>query len=83
MDGIGCNEDCADCTVKYPSRFQNRYPEAAVWKVKPFISHILITTGKSDWTEKIEHAKGSMMEAFKNNSWEPKNGVWVPETPTL
>lgn len=74
VDGEDCDQDCANCTIRYPSRFKIDEERQLYGKVKPVTNHVLIATGKSDWVSKVENEKGSLMEAFKNSS-QPRGEV--------
>ncbi|KGO74603.1 hypothetical protein PITC_002480 [Penicillium italicum] len=64
-DGPECLQDCADCTVKYPSKVRVDTSKPLYGDVKEFHAHILVATGQSDWKEKhVENMKGSLMEAL-------------------
>ncbi|KAK2775002.1 hypothetical protein FQN53_003351 [Emmonsiellopsis sp. PD_33] len=74
VDGPDCDKDCADCTIKYPSRFKVNTIKEMYGGVKPFAKHVLVATGKSDWAEKVHREEGSLMEAFKQGPFEAKDG---------
>ncbi|EEH41031.1 sucrase/ferredoxin domain-containing protein [Paracoccidioides lutzii Pb01] len=74
IDGLDCNQDCADCTIKYPSRFKINTDRELYGSIKPFVKHVLVATGKADWAEKVENEQGSVMEGFKNGSFKPRTG---------
>ena len=42
---------------------------------KPYATHMIIATGKSDWVRDVEDEKGSVMEAVRDCGVKPKNGV--------
>ncbi|EER25557.1 hypothetical protein CPC735_066570 [Coccidioides posadasii C735 delta SOWgp] len=73
-DGPDCTRDCADCTIKYPSRFMTEDQRRLYGKVKPFATHVLVATGKSDWVPKVENMQGTLMEAFASTSRQTKQG---------
>ncbi|OAX85481.1 hypothetical protein ACJ72_00160 [Emergomyces africanus] len=74
LDGSDCDKDCADCTIKFPSRFKVNSDRELYGSIKPFVKHALVATGKADWAPKVENEVGSLMEAFKKGSFKPKNG---------
>ncbi|KJF61185.1 sucrase/ferredoxin domain-containing protein [Coccidioides immitis RS] len=74
-DGPDCTRDCADCTIKYPSRFMTENQRRLYGKVKPFATHVLVATGKSDWVPKVENMQGTLMEAFASTSRQTEQGV--------
>lgn len=76
-DGDGCDNDCASCTIRYPSRFKVDEGRKLYGTVKPVTNHVLVATGKSDWIAKVENEKGSLMEAF-SGSTQPEGEVSVP-----
>ena len=73
-DGEDCLKDCSDCTVKCPSNVKIDTVRPLYGHIKQFHTHALVATGKNDWIEKVEHEKGSLMEAFKSVGGS-KNGV--------
>ncbi|KMU86882.1 FMI1 protein [Coccidioides immitis H538.4] len=73
-DGPDCTRDCADCTIKYPSRFMTDNQRRLYGKVKPFATHVLVATGKSDWVPKVENMQGTLMEAFASTSRQTEQG---------
>ncbi|OJD13634.1 hypothetical protein AJ78_05915 [Emergomyces pasteurianus Ep9510] len=74
FDGPDCDKDCADCTIKFPSRFKVNSDRELYGSIKPFVKHVLVATGKADWAPKVENEVGSLMEGFKNGSFKPKQG---------
>lgn len=74
-DGADCLKDCADCTTQFPSKVKVENSRPLYGHIKAFNSHVLIATGKSDWKEKVEHEKGSLMEAFDQTSAKSTLGV--------
>ena len=74
-DGPDCHRDCADCTVRYPWNFKINTERQIYGSVKPFGTHVLVATGKTDWIPKVEKEKGSLMEAFKQRGAKGKDGV--------
>ncbi|KAJ5970768.1 uncharacterized protein N7479_000686 [Penicillium vulpinum] len=64
-DGAECLKDCADCTVKFPSKVKVDEFRPLYGQIKEFHAHVLVATGESDWKEKnVEDVPGSLMEAF-------------------
>ncbi|KAJ5306159.1 hypothetical protein N7508_005174 [Penicillium antarcticum] len=63
-DGPECLKDCADCTVQFPSKVKVDNLRPLYGHIKSFHSHVLVATGRSDWKEKVEQEKGTLMEAF-------------------
>ncbi|EEH50428.2 uncharacterized protein PADG_06507 [Paracoccidioides brasiliensis Pb18] len=73
IDGLDCNQDCADCTIKYSSRFKINTDRELYGSIKPFVKHVLVATGKADWAEKVENEQGSrMMVSASNMSIDPE-----------
>lgn len=75
QDGPNCKLDCADCTVHFPSKVKVENSRVLYGHIKEFHTHVLVATGKSDWTERVENEKGSLMEAFDTSSNKSKHGV--------
>ncbi|KAJ9314755.1 hypothetical protein DTO271D3_5001 [Paecilomyces variotii] len=73
-DGPDCTKDCADCTVRYPSKFKVETSRQLYGHIKPFTTHLLVATGKDDWAEKVERERGSLMEALHDSSATDKYG---------
>ncbi|PWY87977.1 sucrase/ferredoxin domain protein [Aspergillus sclerotioniger CBS 115572] len=67
-DGPDCKMDCADCTVQFPSKVKVETSRPLYGHIKEFHTHVLVATGKSDWTERVENEKGSLMEAFDESN---------------
>ncbi|KAL5359766.1 Sucrase/ferredoxin-like-domain-containing protein [Aspergillus floccosus] len=74
QDGPDCQSDCADCTVHFPSKVKIETSRPLYGHIKQFSTHVLVATGRSDWTQKVEHEKGSLMEAFDSSSVKSKQG---------
>lgn len=74
-DGPDCQKDCADCTVKFPSKLKIETLAPLYGRIKPFGAHILIATASSDWEPKIQEVKGSLAQAFDVNSSVSNQGV--------
>ncbi|KAB8228383.1 hypothetical protein ETB97_012781 [Aspergillus alliaceus] len=73
-DGPDCKLDCADCTVHFPSKVKIEDSRPLYGHIKEFHAHVLVATGKSDWVERVENEKGSLMEAFDSSSNQSKHG---------
>ncbi|KAJ5111238.1 hypothetical protein N7532_001773 [Penicillium argentinense] len=67
-DGADCLKDCADCTTHFPSKVKVENSRPLYGHIKAFNAHVLVATGQSDWKEKVEQEKGSLMEAFDKPS---------------
>lgn len=72
-DGPDCSNDCADCTINFPSKVKVESSRPLYGHIKEFHSHVLVATGRSDWKEKVEKESGSLMEAF--DSAKSEHGV--------
>jgi hypothetical protein len=72
-DGPDCKQDCADCTVEFPSKVKIESLTPLYGHIKRFDTHVLVATGKSDWVERATQEKGSLMEAL--DSVKPRQGV--------
>ncbi|KAL2835035.1 Sucrase/ferredoxin-like-domain-containing protein [Aspergillus cavernicola] len=66
-DGPDCLKDCADCTVHYPAKMKIEKVAPLYGYIKEFHTHVLVATGQSDWKEKVEQERGSLMEAFHDS----------------
>ncbi|KAE8351251.1 Sucrase/ferredoxin-like-domain-containing protein [Aspergillus coremiiformis] len=77
QDGPDCKRDCADCTAHFPSKVKIESTRPLYGHIKKFSTHILVATGKSDWAEKVENEKGSLMQAFDSSLQESKGGIMV------
>ncbi|KAL7622270.1 hypothetical protein AAE478_007774 [Parahypoxylon ruwenzoriense] len=73
VDGEDCTHDCDSCTVKYPRHFKVEETHPLYGNIKPWSTHVLVATSKSDWSRRVEDERGSVMEAFGNAS-KPSNG---------
>ncbi|KAF7717031.1 Sucrase/ferredoxin-like-domain-containing protein [Penicillium ucsense] len=71
-DGPDCLLDCADCTTQFPSKVKIEQSMPLYGHIKEFHSHVLVATGRSDWKEKVEQERGSLMEAFAQSSAKSK-----------
>ncbi|KAH0551023.1 hypothetical protein GP486_007620 [Trichoglossum hirsutum] len=74
VDGEDCDNDCASCTIRYPSKFSIDEGDELYGHVKGWSVHLLIATGKSDWVRDVADEKGSVMEALDQSAVKPKNG---------
>ncbi|XDG05774.1 hypothetical protein ABKA04_005389 [Annulohypoxylon sp. FPYF3050] len=73
VDGEECKHDCDSCTVKYPRHFKVEESHPLYGNIKPWSTHVLVATSKSDWSRHVEDERGSVMEAFGHAS-KPSNG---------
>ncbi|KAG8530952.1 uncharacterized protein KY384_004309 [Bacidia gigantensis] len=74
VDGEDCDHDCASCEVHLPRNFKVEETRKLYGHVKPWATHMLVATGKSDWVGHVEGEKDSVMEAVKYSKIEPSNG---------
>ncbi|EDN05164.1 predicted protein [Histoplasma mississippiense (nom. inval.)] len=74
VDGPDCDKDCADCTTKFPSRFNINSDRELYGSIKTYTKHVIVATGKTDWEQRVENERGSLMEGFKLGSFKPKTG---------
>ncbi|KAI9884176.1 MAG: hypothetical protein M1823_004039 [Watsoniomyces obsoletus] len=76
IDGPNCLEDCASCTISYPRSFKINSEDELYGNIKPWTSHVLIATGKSDWARDVttEETGSVMMALGSNRDARPKNG---------
>ncbi|QGA19505.1 hypothetical protein EYB26_007194 [Talaromyces marneffei] len=63
-DGLDCLKDCTDCTVHFPDKFHIDSESKIYGKIKPFATHVLVATGKSDWVSKPEWERGTIVHAL-------------------
>lgn len=75
QDGPDCRRDCADCTATFSSRVKIDTVKPLYGHIKEFSTHVLVGTGQSDWVEKVKKDRGSLMEAFAQNSARSRHGV--------
>ncbi|OTB09569.1 hypothetical protein M426DRAFT_81779 [Hypoxylon sp. CI-4A] len=73
VDGEACTHDCDSCTVKYPRHFKVEETHPLYGNIKPWSTHVLVATSKTDWSRDVEDERGSVMEAFGHAS-KPGNG---------
>ncbi|KAI9659712.1 MAG: hypothetical protein M1831_003610 [Alyxoria varia] len=64
-DGPSCTHDCASCTVKLPKSWKIDETDKLYGEVNGWETHMLVATGKSDWTKHVEEERGSVMEAVE------------------
>lgn len=76
-DGEDCLRDCADCTVKCPSKVKIDTSRPLYGQIKPFHAHVLVATGQSDWVDKVEKESGSLMEALDSADGASRLGVCI------
>jgi hypothetical protein len=82
-DGPQCLKDCADCTVKFPSKVKVETSRPLYGQIKEFHAHVLVATGQSDWKEKhVEKMTGSLMEAFDEAKSDHGVSSEIPIQPT-
>ena len=77
-DGPDCFKDCASCTVKFPSKVKVETSAPLYGHLKAFGAQVLIATGKTDLTRKIEEEHGSLAEALDASSSKSSQGVCSP-----
>lgn len=75
IDGEECLRDCETCTIRLPKNFKIDEEDVLYGKVKPWATHVLVATGKADWTHDVKDEPGSIMEVFGKSAIEPQNGV--------
>lgn len=75
VDGEDCEHDCESCTVRYPAKWSIDEKEELYGHVKGWATHLVVATGKTDWTRDVEDEKGSVMEAVVKCGVTPNNGV--------
>lgn len=75
VDGEDCEHDCESCTIRYPAKWSIDEDEELYGHVKGWATHLVVATGKTDWTRDVEDEKGSVMEAVVRCGVTPSNGV--------
>ena len=75
VDGEDCEHDCESCTIRYPAKWRIDEDEELYGHVKGWSTHLVVATGKTDWTRDVEDEKGSVMEAVVKGGVTPSNGV--------
>ncbi|KAG6149925.1 hypothetical protein E4U37_006487 [Claviceps purpurea] len=73
-DGDDCLHDCDSCSVRYPRGFSIDEADVLYGQVKGWSTHLVIGTGKTDWTRDVADEKGSVMEAIARAKDLPTNG---------
>lgn len=74
VDGADCAADCSTCTAKYPKSFKINEDDELYGNIKPWATHVVIATGKSDWYRALPLERGSIMEALGKTGAAPRNG---------
>lgn len=74
VDGEDCLRDCETCTTHYPRGFKIEGGDDLYGGIKGWSTHVLVATGKADWTHNVADEKGSVMQAF-DKADKPSNGV--------
>ncbi|KAI9788342.1 MAG: hypothetical protein M1816_006945 [Peltula sp. TS41687] len=75
IDGPGCDQACSTCTLEYPKSFSIDEDDPLYGQVTGWATHVLVATGKTDWTRDVEDEKGSLTEALvKKVKVGPENG---------
>ena len=75
VDGEECLHDCATCTIRYPAKFDVDEKDKLYGNVDAWSTHLLVATGKTDWTRDVADEEGSLMEAVGKGGIDPDNGV--------
>ena len=75
VDGEDCEHDCESCTVNLPAKWSIDEEQELYGHVKGWSTHLVVATGKTDWTRDVEDEKGSVMEAVVKCGVTPTNGV--------
>ncbi|KKY38765.1 putative sucrase ferredoxin domain-containing protein [Diaporthe ampelina] len=73
VDGEDCLKDCDNCPTHYPRGFKIEEGDDLYGGVKGWSTHILVATGKADWTHNVADEKGSVMQAIEKAD-NPSNG---------
>ena len=74
VDGEDCLHDCDSCTIKYSAKFKIDEDKELYGHIEGWATHLLVATGKTDWTKHVEDEKGSVMQAIGKADVEPSNG---------
>ncbi|CAL5866257.1 uncharacterized protein PFLUO_LOCUS464 [Penicillium psychrofluorescens] len=82
-DGADCLRGCADCTIQFPSKVKVETSRPLYGHIKEFHAHIVVATGRSDWKEKVEQEKGTLMEALDQPSAKSKHGRFMVSASNL
>ncbi|KAK9480626.1 Sucrase/ferredoxin-like-domain-containing protein [Lipomyces japonicus] len=64
-----CAFECDSCTAKFPSSVKIERDGLLWGTAKPWRSHVLVATGKSDWAHGLEDEAGSLSTVLAN--WHP------------
>ncbi|KAI7786106.1 sucrase ferredoxin domain-containing protein [Diaporthe eres] len=73
VDGEDCLRDCDNCPTHYPKNFKIEQSDDLYGGIKGWATHILVATGKADWTHNVADEKGSLMQAIEKAD-KPSNG---------
>ncbi|KAG8157518.1 hypothetical protein KVR01_012560 [Diaporthe batatas] len=73
VDGEDCLRDCDNCPTHYPKGFKIEETDDIYGGVKAWSTHVLVATGKSDWSHNVADEKGSVMQAI-DRADKPSNG---------
>ncbi|KAK9462894.1 Sucraseferredoxin-like protein [Lipomyces oligophaga] len=68
----GCPLDCSTCTTKYPRTLKVDRDTPLWGSVKPWKRHIILATGKTDWTHGMD-AESPLSKAL--DSWSPSDSA--------
>lgn len=74
VDGEDCLKDCDNCPTHYPKGFKIEESDNLYGGIKGWSTHVLVATGKADWTHNVADEKGSVMQAIEKAD-KPSNGV--------
>lgn len=80
VDGEDCLKDCDNCPTHYPKGFKIEESDDLYGGIKGWSTHVLVATGKADWTHNVADEKGSVMQAIEKAD-KPSNGVRKLPTP--
>jgi len=77
-----CNHDCNGCPISdsgsgYGKAFDKigiNTTDALGGQVKPYSTHVIVATGKTDWIRDVEDIEGSVMEALAGKRAAVENG---------
>lgn len=75
-DGEACLRDCESCSVRLPRGFKINEDHVLYGNIKKFSTHLVVATGKTDWTRDVTDEQGSVMQAVGATDG-PTNGVRV------
>ncbi|KAK8069682.1 Bcapd1 [Apiospora phragmitis] len=74
VDGDDCLHDCDSCHIAFPRGFKIDEADLLYGHIKGWSTHVLVATGKTDWTRDVEDEKGSVMQALGGAPQKPANG---------